>query len=156
VRCHRPFAPPARGSIDTALALTVAALLLLLPAASLPLMRVTSFGVPRRNWLPTGVEALWNYGFTSLSIVVFIFSIAIPFIYLGLMIWVLGGIRIGPDAIARQAVSLDRGAASLGDDRGLSGRLLRRVYAPGVDRHVGVGAGGWCLLAATQRRCWRR
>ena len=54
-RCHRPFSPPARGGIDTALALTVAAFLLLLPAASLPLMRVTSFGVPRRNWLPTGV-----------------------------------------------------------------------------------------------------
>ena len=73
-------------------------------------MRLTSFGVPRRNWLPSGVEALWNYGFSSLAIVVFLFSIAIPFIYLGLMIWVLGGIRLGPSASLRQAVSLDRGA----------------------------------------------
>jgi paraquat-inducible protein A len=149
VRCHRPFAPPARGSIDTALALTVAALLLLLPAASLPLMRVTSFGVPRHNWLPSGVEALWNYGFTSLSIVVFIFSIAIPFVYLGLMIWVLGGIRLGPTPSLGK---LFRWTAALRP------WVMIEVYLVGCCvaytrlesiGSVGVGAGGWCLLAAT-------
>jgi paraquat-inducible protein A len=149
VRCHRGFSPPARGSIDTSLALSVAALLLLLPAASLPLMRVISFGVPRRNWLPSGVEALWNHGFASLSIVVFIFSIAIPFIYLGLMIWVLGGIRFGP-------------AASLGKlfrwTAALRPWVMIEVYLVGCCvaytrlesiGTVSVGPGGWCLLAAT-------
>jgi paraquat-inducible protein A len=149
VRCHRPFAPPARGSIDSALALTVAALLLLIPAASLPLMRVTSFGVPRRNWLPTGVEALWNYGFASLSIVVFIFSIAIPFIYLGLMVWVLGGIRLGPTASLGK---LFRWTAALRPWVMLEVYLVgccvayTRLEAIGS---VGVGVGGWCLMAAT-------
>ncbi len=97
-RCRRSFAAPTRGSIDTALALTVSALLLLFPAAVLPLMRVTSFGVQRRNSLSTGVEALWNDGFSSLAAAVFLFSIAIPFIYLGLMTWVLGGLRFGAEA----------------------------------------------------------
>ena len=149
VRCHRPFAPPARGSIDTALALTVAALVLLLPGALLPLMRLTSFGVPRRDWLPTGVEALWNDGFPSLSVVVFIFSIAIPFTYLGLMIWVLGGIRLGHAALLGK---LFRWTA------GLRPWVMIEVYLVGCCvaytrlQSVGtvkVGPGGWCLLAAT-------
>jgi paraquat-inducible protein A len=149
VRCHRAFAPPARGSIDTALALTIAALLLLLPGALLPLMRLTSFGVPRRDWLPTGVEALWNDGFPSLSVVVFIFSIAIPFTYLGLMIWVLGGIRLGRVALLGK---LFRWTA------GLRPWVMIEVYLVGCCvaytrlQSVGtvrVGPGGWCLLAAT-------
>jgi len=148
-RCRRGFAPTARGSLDTALALSVAALLLLLPAALLPLMRVTAFGVQRRNWLPTGVEALWNDGYASLSAVVFMFSIAIPFIYLGLMIWVLGGIRLG---LAASLGRLFRWTA------GLRPWVMIEVYLVGCCvaytrlesiGTVDVGVGGWCLLAAT-------
>jgi paraquat-inducible protein A len=149
VRCHRAFSPPARGSIDTALALTVAALLLLLPAATLPLMRVVSFGVPRRNWLPTGVEALWNDGFASLSIVVCIFSIAIPFIYLGLMIWVLGGIRLG---LTGSLGKLFRLTAALRPwvmiEVYLVGSCVAYTRLESIGT-VSVGSGGWCLLAAT-------
>jgi paraquat-inducible protein A len=149
VRCKRGFASPARGSFETALALTVAALLLLLPATLLPLMRVTSFGVQRRNWLPTGVEALWNDGFASLSAVVFMFSIAVPFIYLGLMIGVLGGIRLGTDAPLGK---LFRWTAALRP------WVMIEVYLVGCCvaytrlesiGSVSIGAGGWCLLGAT-------
>ena len=124
-------------------------MLLLLPAASLPLMRVTSFGVPRRNWLPSGVEALWNYGFSSLAIVVFMFSIAIPSSYLGLMIWVLGGIRLGPTHTSANCFA--------GPRRCVPGSMIE-VYLVGCCvaytrlesiGSVGVGTGGWCLLAAT-------
>jgi paraquat-inducible protein A len=149
VRCHRAFAPPARGSIDTALALTIAALLLLLPGATLPLMRLTSFGVPRRDWLPTGVEALWNDGFASLSIVVFIFSIAIPFIYLGLMIWVLSGIWLGRGAGLGK---LFRWTAALRPWVMIEVFLVGCCVAYTRLQSVGtvrVGPGGWCLLAAT-------
>jgi paraquat-inducible protein A len=149
VRCKRAFAPPARGSIDTALALTLAALLLLLPATLLPLMQVTSFGVQRRNWLPTGVEALWNDGFASLSAVVFVFSIAIPFVYLGLMTCVLGGIRMRAGApIGR----LFRWTAALRPwvmiEVYLVGCCVAYTRLESVGS-VSVGAGGWCLLAAT-------
>jgi paraquat-inducible protein A len=149
VRCRRGFAPPARGSIDTALALTVSALVLLLPAALLPLMRVTSFGEQRRNWLPSGVEALWNDGFSSLAVLVFVFSIAIPFIYLGLMILVLGGIRVGARAPLGK---LFRWTA------GLRPWVMIEVYLVGCCvaytrlESIGtihVGTGGWCLLGAT-------
>ena len=149
VRCKRGFAPPARGSIDSALALTVAALLLLLPATLLPLMRVTSFGVQRRNWLPTGVEALWNDGFASLSAVVFMFSIAVPFVYLGLMVGVLGGIRLGADAPLGK---LFRWTAALRPwvmiEVYLVGCCVAYTRLESVGT-VNVGAGGWCLLGAT-------
>lgn len=148
-RCRRGFASPARGSVDTALALSVAALLLLLPAALLPLMRVTSFGVQRRDWLPTGVEALWNDGFASLSVVVFMFSIAIPFIYLGLMIWVLGGIRLG---LAAPLGRLFRWTAALRPWVMIEVYLVGCCVAYSRLESIGtvkVGVGGWCLLAAT-------
>ncbi|HEY4972093.1 MAG TPA: paraquat-inducible protein A [Steroidobacteraceae bacterium] len=149
VRCKRAFAPPARGSIDTALALTVTAVLLLLPAALLPLMRLSSFGVQRRNWLPTGVEALWNDGYVSLSAVVFVFSIAIPFAYLGLMTWVLAGIRLGPEASLGK---LFRWTAALRPWVMIEVYLVGCCVAYTRLESVGtveVGAGGWCLLAAT-------
>ncbi len=149
VRCKRGFAPPARGSIDSALALTLAALLLLLPATLLPLMRVTSFGVQRLNWLPTGVEALWNDGFGTLSAVVFVFSIAIPFAYLGLMICVLGGIRMRADAPLGK---LFRWTAALRPWVMLEVYLVGCCVAYTRLESVGsvsVRAGGWCLLAAT-------
>ena len=149
VRCKRGFAPPARGSIDTALALTLAALLLLLPATLLPLMRVTSFGVQRRDWLPTGVEALWNDGFASLSAVVFVFSIAVPFVYLGLMIVVLGGIRLGTDAALGK---LFRWTAALRPWVMIEVYLVGCCVAYTRLESIGtvkVGAGGWCLLGAT-------
>jgi paraquat-inducible protein A len=149
MRCKRGFAPPARGSIDTALALSIAGLLLLLPAALLPLMKVTAFGVQRRDWLPTGAEALWNDGFSSLGALVFVFSIAIPFIYLGLMIWVLGGLRFGT---AAPLGKLFRWAAELRPWVMIEVYLVGCCVAYTRLESIGtvqVGVGGWCLLAAT-------
>ena len=149
VRCKRGFAPPARGSIDTALALTIAGALLLLPAALLPLMQVTAFGLPRRNWLASGAEALWNAGFGSIGALVFIFSIAIPFIYLGLMIWVLAGIRFGTAAPLGR---LFRWTAELRPWVMIEVYLVGCCVAYTRLESIGtvqVGAGGWCLLAAT-------
>lgn len=149
VRCKRGFAPPARGSLDSALALTLAALLLLLPATLLPLMQVSSFGVQHINTLPTGVVALWNDGFASLSAVVFVFSIAIPFAYLALMICVLGGIRMQADAPLGK---LFRWTAALRPwvmiEVYLVGCCVAYTRLESVGS-VSIGAGGWCLLAAT-------
>jgi paraquat-inducible protein A len=148
-RCRRGFASPARGSIDTALALTLAALLLMLPAALFPLLRLTSFGVQRHDWLPTGVKALWNDGFSSLAAIVFLFSIAIPFIYLGLMIWVLGGIRLGARAPLGK---LFRWTAGLRPWVMIEVYLVACCVAYSRVESIGtvkVGVGGWCLLAAT-------
>src|SRR5450755_794606 len=75
-RCRHGLARPA-GGIDVPLAFSATALLLLLPTVVLPLMSLIAFGVQRRSWLPTGVEALWNDGFGPLATVVFLFSVAV-------------------------------------------------------------------------------
>jgi paraquat-inducible protein A len=148
-RCRRGFEPPSRGSLDCSLALALAGLLLLWPACLLPLMRITSFGVQRRDWLPTGVQALWAQGFTSLSLLVFVFSIVIPFVYVALMISVLAGIRLGSSAPLGR---LFRWTTAL------RVWVMIEVYVVGCcvayTRLQSVGtvlidAGGWCLLAAT-------
>ena len=148
-RCRRGFASSARGSIDTALALSITALLLLLPAAGLPLMQLSSFGLQRRDWLPTGVEALWNDGYPTLSIAVCLFSIAIPFVYLGLMVCVLAGIRLAVEAPLGR---LFRWTAALRPWVMIEVYLVGCCVAYTRLESVGtvrVGAGGWCLLAAT-------
>src|SRR5665213_1649616 len=93
-RCGHGLAQRTRG-IDAPLAFSATALLLLLPTALLPLMSLIAFGVPRRSWLPRGVEALWNDGFGPLATLVFLFSVAVPFASLALTVWVLGALRFG-------------------------------------------------------------
>ena len=147
-RCGHGLAQPA-GGLDAPLAFSATALLLLLPTALLPLMSLIAFGVPRRSWLPTGVEALWNDGFGPLATLVFLFSVAVPFVYLALMVWVLGALRFG------FAVPLGRPfrwAAGLRPWAMIEVYLIgccvaySRLEAIGT---VHVNTGGWCLIAAT-------
>jgi paraquat-inducible protein A len=149
LRCARALARPARGSADLVLALLLAALLLLLPAALMPLMMLSCFGLRRQDWLPSGVQALWQDGFGSLAVVVWLFTIAIPFLYLGLMLWVLAGVRLGAASLPGK---LFRWAGTLRPWMMLEVYLIGCCVAYSRLQSVGtvsVGVGGWCLLAAT-------
>ena len=149
VRCGHSLSAPSAAGIDVSLAFSAAALVLMLPSALAPLMSLASFGVQRRSWLPTGVEALWNDGFASLATVVFFFSIVIPFIYLGLMVYVLGAVRLGiPMPLGR----LFRWAGELRPWAMIEVYLVGCCVAYTRLQDVGevhVGLGGWCLMAAT-------
>jgi paraquat-inducible protein A len=136
-----------RGS-DVSLAFTTAALLMLLPATLSPLMSLITFGIQRRDWLPTGPETLWGGGFAPLATVVFLFSIAIPFTYLGLMVWVLTAVRRGSaPALGR----LFRWAGELRPWAMIEVYLVgccvayTRLEAVG---NVHVDICGWCLMGA--------
>jgi paraquat-inducible protein A len=149
VRCGHGLAGAARGGIDTPLAFSLTGLLLLLPSTLSPLMNLVSFGTQRRNWLPTGVEALWNEGFASLATLVFLFSIAIPFIYLGLMVWVLGAIRLG---VAAPLGKFFRWAVQLRPWAMIEVYVVGCCVAYSRLQDIGtihVDAGGWCLIGAT-------
>jgi paraquat-inducible protein A len=146
--CGHAFDPPTRGSVESALAYAIAALLLLLPPFLSPLLSITSFGVSRHDWLPSGAQAMWSEGFTSLAAVVFLFSIVIPFLYLALMIWVLGSLRAGATAWVGR---LYRYAGWLRP------WLMIEVYLVGccvaytrLEKvgNVSIGVGGWCLIGA--------
>jgi len=149
VRCGHTLSAPAVAGIDISLAFSAAALVLLLPSALAPLMSLTSFGVQRRSWLPTGVEALWKDGFASLAIVVFFFSIVIPFVYLGLMVYVLGALRL---RISAPLGKLFRCACELRPWAMIEVYLVGCCVAYTRLQDVGdvhIGLGGWCLMAAT-------
>jgi paraquat-inducible protein A len=143
------LAGPATGRVTAPLALTFAALLLLLPALIWPLGTVSSFGAQRQTWLETGVSALWSGGFPSLAAVVGLFSVALPYVYLGLLTWVLGSLRFGLDG---PLGTLFRWV------KYLRPWMMIEVYLVGcfvaysrikVVSTIEIGAGGWCLLAAS-------
>ena len=148
-RCDSTLAGPATGRVDAPLALAGAALVLLLAALVWPLMRVSSLGAARESWLDTCVSALWAQGFLSLAALVAAFTVALPCIYLALLLWVLIALRF--------------------DLGGPLGRLFRwvqhlrpwmmiEVYLVGcfvaysrikVVSTIEIGLGGWCLLGAS-------
>ena len=135
--------------LEAPLAFAAAALLLLPAATMAPLMSVISFGIVRRNWLPTGVEALWNDNFGVLAGLIFLFSIAIPYLYLGLLVWVLASVRLGMreslGPLFRWAVQLRPWAMT---EVYLVGCCVAYTRLEDVGS-VHIDAGGWCLLAAT-------
>jgi len=147
-RCGLGLAEPSRGGLDAPLTFSVAALLLLPPATLSPLMSLTSFGVQRRNWLPTGVEAMWVEGFAPLATVVFLFSILIPLTYLGLLVYVLGGIRLG---VTGSMGKVFRWAEQLRPWAMIEVYLVGCCVAYTRLQDVGdvqIDIGGWCLIGA--------
>jgi paraquat-inducible protein A len=92
-RCLKILAGSATGRIGAPLAMSIAALLLLVPATIAPLLLVTTYGADREAWLPSTAAAMWNDGFASLGLLIAVFSIALPYVYLGLLIWVLGNLH---------------------------------------------------------------
>jgi len=111
-------------------------------------MVVSSYGASREAWLPSSASALWQDGFPSLGLLVALFSIALPYVFLGLLIWVLGSLRFG-------------GGGSVGPAfrwvKHLRPWVMIEVYLVGcfvsysrikAVSTVTVEVGGWSLVAA--------
>ena len=67
------------GSIGQSWALTLTALILLIPANLLPIMTVSQFGEGEPSTIMGGVALLLHHGMISIALIVFIASIAVPF-----------------------------------------------------------------------------
>jgi paraquat-inducible protein A len=147
-RCGQRLSGSGRANLEISLAFSGAALLLLVPAVLAPLMSLITFGARRSDWLYTGVFALWLQGYAALAAAIFLFSMAIPFVYLALMVWVLSSTLFSP-----------RGPR--GDAFRWAGALrpwaMTEVYLVGCcvaftrlqdigDVHIGIG--GWSLLGS--------
>ncbi len=148
-RCGRVLAGPATGRVDGPLALSIAALLLLVPAVMAPLMTVSTYGAMRTSWAPSAVTGMWHDGFASLAVLVAAFSIALPALFLGLLIWVLARLHLGRP---RGLGSIFRWV------KHLRPWVMVEVYLVGcfvaysrlkLVAAVDVGTGGWLLIAAT-------
>jgi paraquat-inducible protein A len=148
-RCRKVLAGSATGRIGAPLALATAALLLLVPATIAPLMLVSTYGADREAWLPSTITAMWNDGFASLGLLIALFSLALPFVFLGLLIWVLSNLHFG------------LGVRGVGGAfrwiRHLRPWVMTEVFLVGsfvsysrikAVSNVTVEVGGWALVAA--------
>jgi paraquat-inducible protein A len=148
-RCGRVLAGPATGRVDGPLALSIAALLLFLPALTVPLLRISTFGAMRTSWMPSAVTGLWQDGFPSLAVLVAAFGMALPAAFLGLLIWVLACLHLGrPHGLGPVFRWVKH----------LRPWVMVEVYLVGcfvaysrlkIVAAVDVGPGGWLLSAAT-------
>jgi paraquat-inducible protein A len=142
------LAGSATGRIGAPLALASAALVLLIPATVSPLMVVSSYGASREAWLPSSASALWHDGFASLGVLVAVFCIVLPYVFLGLLIWVLGSLHSGGRGFVGPAFRWTKH---------LRPWVMTEVYLVGcfvsysrikAVSTVTIGVGGWSLVAA--------
>jgi paraquat-inducible protein A len=77
VDCGSPL-PADECRRDTALAFTVTALILAVPALQLPLVTVRKFGTEHSSYLWTGIRALWHNGMPLLAVWVALCGLAVP------------------------------------------------------------------------------
>lgn len=147
-QCAKVLTRRSRGGIDVPLALAATALLFFIPANLAPLMSVSERGAQRQNWLSTGVTMLWSGGFEPLAILVAAFTIVIPFIYLTLLVLVLGSIRFGgPPRLGRVFRWTEHLRPWMMVEVYLVGSCVAYSRLQKI-AFVNVGLGGWCLMAA--------
>lgn len=77
-RCNAPLHARRPASMSTTWALTLAAMLLYLPANLLPIMLTSSFLGSQQDTILSGVVLLWRSGSWPLALVVFFASVMVP------------------------------------------------------------------------------
>ena len=94
LRCNAVLRRTRHDPLDRALALNVAALVLLAVSCGGTLMTVSTFGMYHRANIFSGPVGLDKHGVWELSLVVLFTTVAAPLLRLGLMTYVLGGLRL--------------------------------------------------------------
>lgn len=148
-RCHRVLERASGRSVDAALALGAATLLLLFPANLATLLTISAVGITRSTRLGSGVIAMYHEGYPLLAIVVGLQGVVLPFLRFGLLSAALAAVRLRivgrwTGRAFRWAERLDLWAMPdvflIGAGVGYS-RVV--PFVP-----VRIGGGGWCLIAA--------
>ena len=153
-QCNRVLATRTAGRVDLPLALASCALLLLIPAATMPMLSVSTLGAGRHSWLTSGPAAFAHQGFASLGLLTAVCAVLLPFVYLGGLVWVLGNLHFAR-ATVRESASLGRVYRWL---LSLRPWMMLEVFLIGgfvaytrmqAVADVSIDIGGWCLIAAT-------
>lgn len=153
-RCERVLSGRAAGRVDLPLALATCALLLLIPASLAPLLSVSTLGATREGWMYAGIQAFTRQGYWELASLVLVCALALPFIYTGALIWVLGSLQFRRER-ARESATLGwlyRWMLQLRPWMMIEVFLIGGFVAyTRIDAvaSVEVDVGGWCLLAST-------
>lgn len=136
-------------SLTGGLACALATFFLLFPANLLPLMSVSILGMTRDGEISSGVVSLWNGQWILIAVLVAAFAMVLPFVRFGLLVAVLGCIRLD-----RRASWLGRAFRwSLRLDQWAMPDVFLIGFGIGYSRvasnlTVHIEAGGYCLIAA--------
>ncbi len=93
-RCHAPLHARKTHSLSRTWALLIAAVVLYVPANLLPIMRVTSLGAAQSDTIMSGVIYLVVHGMWPLALVIFIASVAVPFIKMCVLGYLLISVQV--------------------------------------------------------------
>jgi paraquat-inducible protein A len=95
-------------SISQSWALTLTALILLIPANLLPIMTVSQFGEGQPSTIMGGVVLLLHHGMIPIAIIVFIASFAVPFLKISGIILLLLSVQLNWRISRRQQTLMYR------------------------------------------------
>jgi paraquat-inducible protein A len=93
-RCGAPLHARKTNSIHRSWALVISAAILYVPANLLPVMSVTSLGKTQSDTILSGVIYLLNHGMWPLALVVFVASVAVPLLKLGVLSYLLVSVQL--------------------------------------------------------------
>ena len=93
--CRRDMEKTSGRSVTAALACTLAALALLIPANIFPLLYVDLMGIHRENVIMAGVAKIWDEQWVLLAGSTTVMVIVLPFLCFGLRSMALGAVRFG-------------------------------------------------------------
>jgi paraquat-inducible protein A len=103
-RCRALLQRPENGAIDTAVALSVCALVLLLMGNVFPLVAMHVNGSSRDTTLIGAAFGLYTQGYQSLALLVLITTVIAPLLQIGALLYVLIPLRNGRQARAQTTV----------------------------------------------------
>jgi paraquat-inducible protein A len=107
-RCGAPLAPRRPGSLAATAALTLAGLVLYLPANLLPVLTITRFGGSQAYTIMGGIRDLLQAGLWPLALLVLLASIVVPVLKLTGLTWCLVAIRLRSGWLLRQRTAFYR------------------------------------------------
>jgi paraquat-inducible protein A len=96
------------GSIGQSWALTLTALILLIPANLLPIMTVSQFGEGQPSTIMGGVVLLLHHGMIPIAMIVFVASFAVPFLKISGIILLLLSVQFNWRTSRRQRTLMYR------------------------------------------------
>ena len=158
VRCATVLTSSRRIGAKGGLALAVTALILAVPAMSLPFVTAGKLGNERVSVLFTGVDGLWENGMRLLAVWVFLCSWFVPMALLAILVAVLWPRRRGGRSeqtawLARLALALEHWA--MPEVQVLAVLVALMKLGSLVDVTIGPGFWFYCAMSLALLLAWR-